>query len=467
MKALTVLILEDHPEDAELIIHYLRKEGFALSSIIVETEKEFVEKLDDSIDIILADFSLDQYDALRALSHLRKTGLDLPFIVITGAISEEVAVECMKQGAADYLLKDRLARLGPSVRQSLEQKRLREDKRRSEASLARSEEQLRLIIENTMDVIYTSMADGTLMYISPQVSRWGLTPEEAMGRNMMEFIHPDDVERVLGEFEMTVTTGKAFPSYFRVISRSGEIFHVEEYGRAIYQEGHVISVTGVIRDITARREAEERLKASLKEKEMLLREIHHRVKNNMQIISSLLRMQARSIKNNEAVQALLVSQNRIRSMSLIHEKLYRSEGFVDIDSSDYIISLIHGLFSSYGIDGDKIKLIAAIDPVELGMDSAISCGLIINELITNSLKHAFPEGRTGCIQISLRKRSNDECELTVSDDGIGISEGMDFKNSDSLGLQLVSTLAEEQMQGRVAVERNHGTKITIGFKFHH
>jgi len=211
-----------------------------------------------------------------------------------------------------------------------------------------------------------------------------------------------------------------------------------------------------------RKRMEEQIKASLREKEMLLREIHHRVKNNMQLISSLLRLQSRYIKDKKYIEMLKESQNRIRSMAFIHEKLYQSKDLANIDFNGYIKSLTDDLFRSYGANG-KIALKTDIEGVSLGVDTAIPCGLIINELVSNSLKHAFPEDREGEIKIALRRTDRNEVELVVSDDGIGIPEDLDFRNTESLGLQLVTSLAESQLQGKTELNRAKGTEFRIRF----
>jgi len=209
------------------------------------------------------------------------------------------------------------------------------------------------------------------------------------------------------------------------------------------------------------------IKSSLKEKEILLREVHHRVKNNMQIISSLLNLQSDKVKDKEHIAIFNESRNRIVAMALVHEKLYRSDDFSNIDFSDYISSLANGLFSFYNINAGKIKLTLLIDRIHLGLDAAIPCGLIINELVSNSLKHAFPENAEGEIKITFSKISieeNEKYQLTVNDNGVGVPEGMDFRKTDSLGLQLVTTLVEHQLQGSLEMRSVSGTEFKILFK---
>ncbi len=204
--------------------------------------------------------------------------------------------------------------------------------------------------------------------------------------------------------------------------------------------------------------------ASLKEKEVLLREIHHRVKNNMQVISSLLKLQSRNVKDKQQIEMLKESQNRIKAMALIHEKLYRSKDLANIDFNDYIKNLINDLFLSYKVSTGKVALKMNIETVSFGIDTAIPCGLIVNELVSNSLKYAFPEGKDGEIKISLRTLEEGDIELIVSDDGIGVPKDLDFRNTESLGLRLITNLTEKQLQGKVELNRNKGTEFQIKFK---
>jgi two-component sensor histidine kinase len=204
--------------------------------------------------------------------------------------------------------------------------------------------------------------------------------------------------------------------------------------------------------------------ASLREKEVLLREIHHRVKNNMQIISSLLSLQSILVKDKKDIEMLKDSQNRIRSMSLIHEKLYSSKNLAHINMNDYIKDLTSQIIQFYRNVSAQVALKLEAEDIWLGIDTAIPCGLIINEMVSNSLKHAFPENRKGEIRITLQKTENDDILMKVKDNGIGISDDLDFRNTKSLGLQLVSTLAESQLQGKIELNRAEGTEFIIRFK---
>lgn len=216
------------------------------------------------------------------------------------------------------------------------------------------------------------------------------------------------------------------------------------------------------------KERTERLDASLKEKELLLSEIHHRVKNNLQIVSSLLKLQSRNIHHSKYKEIFRNSENQIQTMALIHEELYRSVDLTNINFGDYLGKLTKELFSSYVIDVSRVSLKVNIEDVILSIDTAIPCGLIINELISNSLKHGFPEERVGVVSVSLKTDAiNNEYELRVSDNGVGIKEGFDLKNTQTIGLYLVTNLVYNQLHGSIELNKDSidsGTEFIIRFK---
>jgi two-component system, sensor histidine kinase PdtaS len=222
--------------------------------------------------------------------------------------------------------------------------------------------------------------------------------------------------------------------------------------------------TGVVRDITERKHAEDTLKAALNEKELLLKEVYHRVKNNLQIVSSLINLQIRKVKNEEAASLLKQSIDRIKAMSILHEKLYQSKDLAKIEFNDYVRSLAEHLFFGFGTQTSQIKLNLSIDQVYLDVDTAIPCGLIINELVTNALHHAFPDSQPGEISISFKHDQGDYV-LMVWDNGIGIPADFELNINNSLGLQLVNSLAN-QLLGKLAIDITKGSKFTIRFSKH-
>ena len=227
-------------------------------------------------------------------------------------------------------------------------------------------------------------------------------------------------------------------------------------------DGNLLARTVMI-DITERKIAEEQNRKSLKEKELLLKEIHHRVKNNLQIISSLITLQSENITDEEGKKAFAQSKNRIDTMALIHEKLYMSEDISRIDFSDYVNELVGNLSISYGINIDIVKMKIDIANVFLDINTAIPLGLIINELVSNIMKHSFPAGRQGEFRISLHLDEAGKFTLVVSDDGIGFPQDLDFSNLRSLGMKLVNSLTK-QLGATIELDRKTGTTFKIIFQ---
>jgi PAS domain S-box-containing protein len=462
---LRVLIVEDMPDDSELMLRELRRAGFEPDWQRVETAPDYLARLDPAPDVVLADYSLPQFDALSALRLLRERGLDVPFVVVTGSVGEEAAVECMKQGAADYLLKDRLARLGPAVTQALEQRRLRAEKRRSDAALRESERRFRLLAEHATDMIARSTPDGVYLYASPACrALLGYAPEELVGRSARDLVHPDDRAGPAKTQARLAAPADTCTATYRARRKDGGYVWLETTSRAVRdaRTGAVLEVESVSRDVTERKRAEERVRASLKEKEVLLREIHHRVKNNLQVISSLLLLQSRHVQDARARDLFLESRGRVLAMALIHEKLYRSKDLARVDMAEYVRSLAPPLLRSATAHAADIDLRITVDNIFLGVDTAIPCGLLINELVTNSLKHAFPGGRRGLIHVDLRPTQENRFALTVHDSGVGLPAHVDFRRAQSLGLQLVCALAD-QLGAAVEVSNGAGTTFRITF----
>jgi len=339
------------------------------------------------------------------------------------------------------------------------------ERKRIEEELKDSEERYRMLVEHTPDaiivhskgrVIFSNMAGASLMGVE--------NPEQLNGILIKDFVHPDYWETVKERIRRMRDEGMEVPCIEqKFIRMDGKVIDVEVTAIPLTYMGE-FAIQGVIRDITERKRAEEQIKASLKEKEILLREIHHRVKNNIQVISSLLSLQAGYITEEKYLDMFRESQNRILSMSLIHEKLYHSRDLTKIDFNDYVRDLVYDLFEYYGANTGSIALNINVENVSLGIDSAIPCGLIINELVTNSLKYAFPDGRKGELNVSLRPIDDNMIELIIGDNGIGIPEELDFRNTRSLGLHLVTILVENQLHGEINLDRSKGTEFQIKFK---
>ncbi len=353
---LRLLQVEDSASDAALTERALTKAGYTVSSERVVNAPQMRTALaKQSWDLIVADYRLPQFDAKSALLLLHESGHDIPFIVVSGTLGEELAVSMMKAGAQDYLLKRNLARLAPAVEREIGDVRARR------------------------------------------------------GR--------DVAERALNESEERFTAQGA------TLARQTTL---------------------------------------LRQRETLLREIHHRVKNNMQVMSSLLSLQSRVASNPAISRMLEENQNRIQSMALLHEILYQSEDLAVVDFSKYLRRMVDHLFRSYGVDNRQIRLHTALDPVGLELDDALPSGLLISEVVSNSLKHGFPEGRKGEVRIVLRRQSASIVSLVLSDNGVGLPEHLDWTRSRSLGLRLVRVLAQ-QLRANLDVRSQGGTEVSVVF----
>lgn len=353
---LRLLQVEASASDAALTEGALTKAGYTVhSERVVNAPQMRTALAKQSWDLIVADYRLPQFDAKSALSLLHESGHDIPFIVVSGALGEELAVSMMKAGAQDYLLKRNLARLAPAVEREIGDVRARR------------------------------------------------------GR--------DVAERALNESEERFTAQGA------TLERQTTLLH---------------------------------------QRETMLREIHHRVKNNMQVMSSLLSLQSRVASNPAISRMLEENQNRIQSMALLHEILYQSEDLAVVDFSKYLRRMVEHLFRSYGVDNRKIRLHTELDAVGLELDDALPSGLLISEVVSNSLKHGFPEGRKGEVRIILRRQSATKVSLVVSDNGVGLPEPLDWTKSRSLGLRLVRVLAQ-QLRANLDIRSQGGTEVKLVF----
>ncbi|MEN8263012.1 MAG: histidine kinase dimerization/phosphoacceptor domain -containing protein [Nitrospirota bacterium] len=337
-----------------------------------------------------------------------------------------------------------------------------------------AEEKTRLIINNAFDAIITLDAGSKIMTWNPQAEFiFGWPYMQVIGKTVTDIIvSPANFESISNSIKTFLDSGEGtvFNKQIQIKAshRDGHEFPAELAISPARSEGKYFFVV-IIRDISERKFSENKIRNSLREKEVLLKEIHHRVKNNMQVISSLLNLQSRNIEDSKYAELFNESKNRINSMALVHHKLYQSNDLANIDFGDYIQSLSDNLFMFYGISPHLVTLKVDVKDIILSIDTAIPCGLIINELVSNSLKYAFPEERKGELLISLKQNKADNVndtmyELIVSDNGIGIPEDFDISKADTLGLQLVVNLTEHQLQGKLEVNRANGTDFHIQFK---
>lgn len=337
--------------------------------------------------------------------------------------------------------------------------------KRDRAGLEVSEARYRRLFETAQDGILILDADtGKINDVNLfLIKMLGYSKEEFLGKKLWEIGVFKDIKASKEAFLELQTKKYVRYEDLPLETKDGRSMNVE-FVSNVYFVGHERVIQCNIRDITDRKQAEEAVKRSLKEKEALLKELHHRVKNNLQIIASLLQLKLSKSKDKEVISVFKQTQERIKVMALVHQKFCESSDFITINIFGYVHELVNNLLSSYGVDREKIAVKIDVANVLLKIDLAVSCGLVINELLTNSFKYAFPENRKGEINISLRSIEKNKLEIIVSDNGIGIAKDFNLHSTETVGLALVVSTIESQLGGKIKLNREGGTKFKVTFK---
>ncbi len=326
-------------------------------------------------------------------------------------------------------------------------------------ALEASEKRFRRLFESLMDVYFRVDARGRICLVSPSVTNiLGYHPEELLGRAVKDlYLRPEERLQILEyldrgsihDYELQMLRKDGSPIWVSLSSRRDMTDKTDRY-----------EIETLARDISARKQADQALMAALDEKEILLREIHHRVKNNMQMISSMLALQAARVDNCHTREMLLESQHRIIAMAMIHEILYGGKSLASIDLADYLGRLVAHLQGIYNGNGG-VRLVLELEKIDLGIDFIVPCGLVLNELLTNAFKHAFPGGNTGIIKIKSYLSGDNELVVVVGDNGVGLPAGLDLDNPSSLGLKLVKGFVQHQLGGKWDVRNDNGTAVYL------
>lgn len=463
---ISLLFIEDDKKLQFMGKIFLEQNGFMVTT--AESAGEAMNLLSQtSYDTIISDYNLPDMNGISLLKHLKMSGDSTPFILLTGKGGEDVVIEALNAGAAFYIVK----RGDPVVQFSDLSNKIEYAvaRRRTEKQLIESQKLNEKTIETlkiydfalTSSLTGSAIIDlrGNITFANPAILKmWGYnTPDEVLGKPAYSFWqNPDEADKA---FKLVRETG-CWTGEMVALRKDGiNTIVIGSITLILDQSKNPVGIIASCIDITEKRVMEEQIKASLIEKEILLREIHHRVKNNLQIISSLLNMQTRQIDHPETRGVLRDSQNRVKTMALVHENLYQGDDIANINLESYFRSLGRMLIKSYQMEGKKIIFeLHSKNEILVDINIAIPIGLITNEILTNSLKYGFCGKDSGKITISIYEET-DQITITISDDGVGIGE-VNLTNPTTLGLQLINGLTR-QLRGTLKINGKIGTTFTL------
>ncbi|NER36527.1 MAG: PAS domain S-box protein [Oscillatoria sp. SIO1A7] len=339
------------------------------------------------------------------------------------------------------------------------------DRQEATEALRESEEKFRRIFEEAPIGMNLTDSSGRYLQANPAFCKMlGYTEEELKSQHFLSFTHPEDIKREMPYMQRR-WQGKrnSYRMEKRYIKKNGEIIWTKITAGSIKDGmGDSNYALAMVEDISDRKQAQAKLQESLEEKEVLLREIHHRVKNNLHVIANLLDMQSDYTEDEAAKTILLESQNRVRTMAKVHQQLCQSDNIARVNLREYIENLVEKLLAVHKINPYQVQLILELEPIAVNLETAIPCGLLINELVTNSLKYAFTEGHIGEILIQLQSGQEQQLHLIIGDNGIGIPEEVDWQQTNTLGLRLTNILAR-QLKAAIELDRSKGTCFRLAF----
>ncbi|MBF0320679.1 MAG: response regulator [Nitrospirae bacterium] len=415
-------------------------------------------------DVVVADIKMPKMDGIEVLKRVKMRNKTAEVIFITGHGGVDTAIEAMKEGAFGYIQKPiEYDELRIEIEKALEKQSMQAKIDSYVMELERSVNEWEITFNCVSDCLSIHDEEYNIVKTNKAfVNTFGFRENELHGKPCYEQFGCIEIDiseclntkaRESRESCMKEIFYPELNSYFEITA--SPIFD---------SEGGFKGSIHIFKDITQRKLYEDKINASLQEKTLLLREIHHRVKNNMEIISSLIELHIEDIDDKRVVDMYGEMKSRIRSMSLVHKQLYQTENLSKVNFGEYIEELVADILNSYCIDASLVSVAIDADNVCIGMDTAMPCCLIINELVTNSLKHAFTDAATGQLQISLKNVGDKLYELVVRDNGKGIPDGFDLNKSSSLGLKLIRTLGEYQLGGKIEMNTKDGMEFKLQFK---
>jgi len=337
-------------------------------------------------------------------------------------------------------------------------------RRQTEARLAETEARFRTMADCAPVLLWQAGTDTRCEFFNEfWLNFTGRAVDDELGSGWASGVHPEDFQECMNTYLAAFVERRQFRMEYRLRRHDGQYRWLLDHGVPRFApDGSFAGYIGSCVDITELKDVYSALTTRLREREMLLREVHHRVKNNLQLVSSLLSMQARSLSDIATREALNDSRKRVQSIALIHDELYQAQDFSHVAFSEYIRRLCTLVVQATSPSVDRVSLKLDLHSVALGIDRAIPCGLILNELLINSMKHGFADGRSGAIHVELREPEANRIELTVADNGVGLPDGLDVRQAQTVGMQIVCTLAE-QLDAVLDVQRRGGTTFKLGF----
>ena len=443
-KSFSLLVIEDNQGDVNLLKIMLQETAIRFSL-------EVAGRLDQGIglaksqkfDLIFLDFNLPDSYGIDTFIHLKESISQIPVVVLSGTDDTTLALEAVRKGAQDYLVKGQFdgERLEKTIQFAIERQRIMH-------SLISNESQLRVIIQQNYDGIIVLDSDKNILFCNPSASK-------ILGKSFMQLLDRPfqfqvDIDRI-NEIEIVQDSGERIAAEMKATKiQTGN------------ESGYLIN----LHDVTLRKESEARLKALINEKEVLLKEVHHRVTNNFVLITTMLRMQSQTTDNDYIKGVLNECSSRLNSMAIIHRQLYESGDLGQIDVGRYIRSLCVSLIQSYAPSGVRVVLDPDIDSISMGINKSIPIGLIVNELITNALKYAFKKDieQQNRLTVQLHQNEDQTVQLIVADNGVGLPENFSIESTESLGLKIVRMLVEDQLSGRIHVSGSGGARFEIQLK---
>jgi len=484
-----ILIVDDN-KDTKYMLESLLKGDEVISA---RNGKEALERLQESdVDLIISDILMPVMDGYQ-LCHAVKKDVRLkkiPFVfysaTYTDAQDRQLALD---MGADRYIQKpldpgEFIQIIGSVIEKSkkgelvskqdktikekevfkLYNERLVNKLENKMLALEASEERFRKLYENVNDVVFSLDKQGLFTTVNSRAELFGYKPKELIGKHFAEILTPESKKIGEENFRKAKEVKSDTRSQYEVeiVNPDGSISIGEVSISSIFKGGQFEGRFGIIRDITERKKAEEQIRKDLETKNILLKEIHHRVKNNLQIIISLMRLQSQFQKDTQTKEVFKETQSRILSIALIHESLYKAEDFARIDLGGYIQKLCTHIFHLHQAEASRIKVAIDAEKIYVDITQGIPCSLIVNELVSNAVKHAFPENKKGVIAIELRKEKSDKVSLSIRDNGIGLPEEIDFRKPNTLGLQLVNDLSA-QLGANLKIQRKEGLKVSVIF----